>query len=142
MPPHGPSCGTECDHSELERGEEFTLYSQIDLDGVQCLNAVDIRNTKLIFKTWENRFDQVHYLESDSDETLIIQIPFTSSIKLKSIAILGFNDETFINRQDVDFDTVDSIEPTQEWDLIQSVPQNVIPEYPTKLTKFSKYILK
>ncbi|KAJ3212358.1 hypothetical protein HDU67_003875 [Dinochytrium kinnereticum] len=42
----------------------------------------------------------------------------------------------FINRDDVDFDTVESISPEQEWELVQE-PGREIPEYPTKIAKFS-----
>jgi hypothetical protein len=44
--------------------------------------------------------------------------------------------KVFINRDDVDFDSVEGIEPTQSFELIRDVPHNIIPEYQTKLTKF------
>ena len=45
--------------------------------------------------------------------------------------------KAFVNREDVDFDSVESITPDQTWDLIRDVPRDVLPEYPTKITKFS-----
>jgi hypothetical protein len=37
---------------------------------------------------------------------------------------------SYINREDVDFDNVDSFTPTQEWELIQT---NNVAEYQTRL---------
>ncbi len=43
--------------------------------------------------------------------------------------------KAFINREDIDFDNVESMEATQEWELIR-LEREEMPEYPTKLTKF------
>jgi hypothetical protein len=62
---------------------------------------------------------------------------------LKSIALLGLHEEApsqmkaYVNREDVDFDTVESMQADQEWDLVRDVPRDTLPEYPTKITKFS-----
>ena len=64
-------------------------------------------------------------------------------MKLKSIAVLGlFEDapssmKAFVNREDVDFDSVDSMTADQEWELAVDVPRNTLPEYPTRISKFS-----
>ncbi|KAJ3118368.1 hypothetical protein HDU96_002210 [Phlyctochytrium bullatum] len=70
-------------------------------------------------------------------------IRFTGSVKLKSIAVRGGPGDSnpskmlaFINRDDVDFDSVDGIKPEQEWELVME-PGREIPEYPTKIAKFS-----
>ena len=143
------SCGHEhpdgiCDHSDADRGSEFLLNSQIDLKGIRCLNAEDDSKASKVFKNWDDRFSLTDILVSDSDEELIIFIPFVSSLKLKSISIMGLNDSTapskmkvFINCDDVDFDSVNSMTSTQEWDLVQFLARNMVPEYPTKLTKFT-----
>lgn len=144
---HSHSCGDEHhdhDHDGPDRGDEYTLYTQIDTEALQCLNEANPGSIKKIFKPHDSRFDQTLYTESDADEQLIIHIPFVSSVKLKSIAILGFNDSSapakmkaFINREDVDFDSVESIHCTQEWDLVETVPRDQMPEYPTRMAKFS-----
>ncbi len=72
------------------------------------------------------------------------EISFAGQVKLKSIAILGDFEQApsqmkaFTNREDVDFDSVESILPDQEWELVRDVPRQTLPEYPTKLTKFSQ----
>jgi hypothetical protein len=43
---------------------------------------------------------------------------------------------SFINREDLDFDTVDSTKADQEWELIR-IEDKEVPEYPCKLTKFT-----
>ncbi|KAH6571922.1 hypothetical protein BASA50_009965 [Batrachochytrium salamandrivorans] len=141
---HGHDHGHDHDHDGPDRGEEVTLFSQIDLDSVRCLNEATQGSARKVFRPWHQRFDESEYIESDADEQLIIFIPFTGSVKLKSIALLGFNDATapsnmkvFINRQDIDFDSVESTGCQQEWDLIETVPRNSIPEYPTRMAKFA-----
>lgn len=53
-------------------------------------------------------------------------MPFTCAVKIKSISVVGSAVETdsnaselqvFLNRDDVDFDNVDSLDPTQGWEL-------------------------
>ncbi|CAG8622328.1 14834_t:CDS:2, partial [Dentiscutata heterogama] len=101
----------EHNHDGPDRGTETSLYSCIDRDNVRCLNE--------------------SAPESDVDEQLILFIPFTGSVKLKSISIKsGPGDscpskmKAYINREDIDFDTVDSYTATQEWELISS-PDNI-----------------
>ncbi|KAJ3323453.1 hypothetical protein HDV06_001730 [Boothiomyces sp. JEL0866] len=132
-----------CDHI-VDEGAEMSLYSQINLTSTRCLNAEDENAFNDIFKPWDDRFDISRVVKSDADEQLIMYVPFTSNIKLKSIAILGLNDHSqpsklkvYINRQDVDFNTVESIEPTQEFECLQSCPRGAVPQYLTKVTKFT-----
>ncbi|CAG8631694.1 23723_t:CDS:2 [Cetraspora pellucida] len=89
----------------------------------------------------KNHFIRLHcqFVESDVDEQLILFIPFTGSVKLKSISIKsGPGDscpskmKAYINREDIDFDTVDSYTATQEWELISN-PDNI--EYITRMAK-------
>ncbi|EGF83993.1 hypothetical protein BATDEDRAFT_85497 [Batrachochytrium dendrobatidis JAM81] len=142
----GHNCSDEHDHDHdgPDRGEEVTLISQIDLDNVRCLNEAISGSVKKVFRPWDKRFDEGQFVESDADEQLIIFIPFVSSVKLKSIALLGNNDasapscmKVFINREDIDFGSVESTGCQQEWELVETIPRGVIPEYPTRMTKFA-----
>jgi len=42
---------------------------------------------KRCFKPWDERLSREKFVESDDDQTLIFNIPFICSIKLKSICI-------------------------------------------------------
>lgn len=145
---HG-CCGDEDGHDhELDgpEGEKYTLYQQIDLDHIICLNEEENGSAKKVFKPWVDRFTETPFVVSDSDEQLIIHIPFISSVKVKSIAVIGGpGDSTpssmwgYANRDDLDFDSVNDIEPDQKWELIPPKRGNNLyfPEYRTKVAKFS-----
>lgn len=75
-------------------------------------------------------------VKSDSDCELLFNIPFTGSLKLKSIVVIGPNDEThpakmklYKNKPGMTFDDVGA-ECDQEIDLIQD-PNGII-VYPLK----------
>nr|CAG8457982.1 15822_t:CDS:10 [Entrophospora candida] len=114
-------------------------------DNVRCLNESEIESGKNVIKPWNERNDTakvlllLQFVESDSDEQLILLIPFTGSVKLKSIFIKSDSGEdcprllkVYINREDIDFDNVESFTATQEWELIQT---NDVAEYQTRITK-------
>ncbi|CEP19394.1 hypothetical protein [Parasitella parasitica] len=138
---HNEHC--EHDHDDLpESGEQFILYSKIDLENVRCLNESEPNSGKLTIRPWDQRQEDSKYVESDADEQLIFFIPFTGSVKLRSICLRTDCSDSapskmkvFINRDDVDFDTADSYTSTQEFELVQG--SNEVVEYGTKITKFS-----
>ncbi|KAI9264837.1 galactose-binding domain-like protein [Sporodiniella umbellata] len=131
------------DHDDLpESGEQFLLYSKIDLDNVRCLNEAEANSGKQVIRPWHERMDDSKVLESDADEQLIVYVPFTGSVKLRSICLRTDGSESapskmkvFINREDVDFDVAESYRPIQEFELVQS--SNEVVEYGTRITKFS-----
>ncbi|GAA5806203.1 galactose-binding domain-like protein [Helicostylum pulchrum] len=138
---HDEHC--EHDHSDLpDSGEQFLLYSKIDLDNVRCLNESEPNSGKKVIRPWNERMDDLKLVESDADEQLIVVIPFTGSVKLRSICLRTDPTDSapskmkvFINRDDVDFDTADSYTPVQEFDLVEG-SNNVI-EYGVRITKFT-----
>ena len=44
--------------------------------------------------TWSPDLDQVDVVESDADEELLINIPFTGDVKLKGIIVIGGEEDT------------------------------------------------
>ncbi|KAG9290929.1 hypothetical protein G9A89_011079 [Geosiphon pyriformis] len=164
------------DHEGPERGFEESLYSQIDRDSVRCLNESEIGSGKNVIKPWNEREDttkvwvkffpesfikdyllnMVHFqfLESDVDEQLLLFIPFTGNVKLKSIWIKAgpgsscpaklnvsiatnttdFIDFSYINQDNLDFDAVETYLPTQTWELLET---REIVEYTTRISKMS-----
>lgn len=80
-------------------------------------------------------------MESDADDQLILRIPFTGSIKLRSLLLkTGPGDQTptkvalFSNQPSMDFNDVSDKVPVQEFDIPQD--RNVA-EYAVKTAKFN-----
>lgn len=97
-----------------------------------------------VVKPWHERQDLTHYLESeDDDEQLLLRIPFTANVKLRSISLLGEGGaqapkqlKIYINKPELDFSDVldDANQPVQTLDLVQS--RDVV-EYPVRPAKFN-----
>ncbi|KAK9687250.1 PITH domain [Popillia japonica] len=88
MPPHGHSCEGDNNHHESpETGLEYSLYAKIDRENLECLNEAVDGSGKTIFKPWEERLNFNVHVESDADEELLFNIPFTGNVKLKLYAL-------------------------------------------------------
>lgn len=75
-------------------------------------------------------------MESDADEELLINIPFTGNIKLKGITVIGANDEShpnkvrlFKNRPRMTFDGA-TVKADEEFELERNPTGDL--EYPIK----------
>ncbi|CAL8085320.1 unnamed protein product [Calicophoron daubneyi] len=83
---HGGRC---CHSLQIENpAEAFSVYKFIDISSVECLNESVSGSGKLVFKPYEDRRSS-SFVESESDEELLFNIPFTANIKLKGIIISG-----------------------------------------------------
>eukprot|EP00051_Salpingoeca_urceolata_P015254 m.196911 g.196911 ORF g.196911 m.196911 type:complete len:217 (-) comp18337_c0_seq1:44-694(-) len=129
------------DHDDPERGEEQTLFAYIDTTKMRCFNESQIGAVKNIIRPWDQRLDKSTWVESDADEQLIIFIPFTADIKLKSITVVGGEGDqhpatvkVFKNREDIDFDTVEDLDPVQQFEL--QPDSNATIEHQTRISKF------
>jgi len=144
---HGGSCGGGCNgdhdhqHDSPEMGVEYSLYTKIDKDNLTCLNEAVDGSCKNIFKPWEERLNFETFVESDVDEELLINIPFTGNVKLKGIIICAPDDTThpnrvrlYKNRPHMTFDDTQT-DPVQEFHLNRD-PTGML-EYPLKAVSFS-----
>ncbi|XP_039116546.1 LOW QUALITY PROTEIN: PITH domain-containing protein 1 [Dioscorea cayenensis subsp. rotundata] len=122
---------------------EFSLYKHIDFSKARALNEAVAGSVKSVFKAWEHRLDNTEgFLESnDGDPELIVFIPFTSDVKIRSISVVGGAGGTspskmraFINREGIDFSDAQNMQPIQEWDLVENL-QGVL-EYQTRYSRF------
>ncbi|XP_062202032.1 uncharacterized protein LOC133904559 [Phragmites australis] len=122
---------------------DWSLYNHIDIPKVVALNESVPGSVKSVFKPWEQRLDTSGgFLESnEGDPELLIFIPFTSDVKIKSISVVGGADGTspsrmraFINREGIDFSDTQNMQPVQEWELAENL-QGVL-EYQTRYSRF------
>nr|KJB65598.1 hypothetical protein B456_010G102800 [Gossypium raimondii] len=112
------------DHSceDHDCSSNWSLYKHIDLAKVTALNEANPGSVKSVFKAWEERLNSSgERLESnEGDPELLVYIPFTSDVKIKSISVVGGADGTspsklrvFINREGIDFSDAQSMQPVQ-----------------------------
>ncbi|XP_054026661.1 PITH domain-containing protein 1 isoform X2 [Dryobates pubescens] len=123
---------------DQERGAAWGLYLRIDRQRLQCLNERREGSGALVFRAWEERKDRTQFVESDDDEELLFNIPFTGNVKLKGVIVVGEDDEThpaemrlFKNIPHMSFDDTGR-EPDQMFSLNRDPAGEL--EYPTKLT--------
>ncbi|XP_065786116.1 PITH domain-containing protein 1 isoform X2 [Muntiacus reevesi] len=90
----GCRCAAEREEPPEQRGLAYGLYLRIDLERLQCLNESREGSGRGVFKPWEERTDRSKFVESDADEELLFNIPFTGNVKLKGIIIMGEDDDS------------------------------------------------
>ncbi|KAM3176792.1 hypothetical protein ACTXT7_005808 [Hymenolepis weldensis] len=131
-----------CEHIQAaeDTAHLYNLYKYIDMENLVCLNERVADSGKKVFKPFEERKDSNTFVESDVDEELLFNIPFTGSIKLKGIIIAAENGEThpasvaiFKNRSYMTFDDTNAA-PDQCLELHED-PNGEI-TYPLKVMKF------
>nr|XP_012134804.1 PREDICTED: PITH domain-containing protein GA19395 isoform X1 [Megachile rotundata] len=134
-------CGCGGAHNEGELGVQYNLYEKIDIENVECLNECEEASGATVFKPWEKRLDKNKYVESDVDNELLFNIPFTGNIKLKGLIVIGGEDDfhpnkvkLYKNRPHMTFDNT-AVEPEQEFELC--VDTHGVHEYSPKVVKFS-----
>jgi len=140
-----PNCSDEHDHDhDHDHGsndaQPNSLYDRVDHPNVVASNGTEPDFPKVI-KPWHMRMDETISLESEVDGELIVRIPFTGSVKLRSILLkTGPGEETptkvciYASEEILDFDSVRDKKPTQEFDIPQS---RDVGEYSVKPAKFS-----
>ncbi|XP_057959104.1 uncharacterized protein LOC131151729 [Malania oleifera] len=133
------------DHSceDHDCGSDWSLHNHIDKSKVSALNEAVHGSVKSVFKAWDQRlnYSEGHLESNDGDPELLVFIPFTSDVKIKSISVIGGADGTspskmraFINREGIDFSDAQSMLPVQEWNLAENM-QGML-EYQTRYSKF------
>ena len=142
--------GHSCEHDHGEQGdgaeglaEEWGLYREVDTTRLSCLNEAEPDSLKRVLRPWDQRTDtSLPLLTSDADEQLLMCIPFTSPVKIRSICVIGAGGpenpaamKAFVNHESMDFSSADTTRAVQEWQLVERNPMGDV-HYPTKYTKF------
>ncbi|TFK19698.1 thioredoxin Trp26 family protein [Coprinopsis marcescibilis] len=134
---HHEGCGH--DHLGNDLGPQDSLFSQIDRPNVIALNGA--HKGSVVIKPWNEREDNSQYLESDADDQLILRIPFTSNVRLRSLLLkAGPGGKTpekitlYANAPHLDFESVNDRNPSQELEIVQG---NSVGEYPLRTVKFN-----
>ncbi|KAF8896495.1 galactose-binding domain-like protein [Infundibulicybe gibba] len=142
---HDDNCAHEShdhdhDHDHpSETGSKDNLFQHIDRSNVVALNASG--QGPEVIKPWHERLDESKALESDADDQMIIRIPFTGSVKLRSLLLkTGPAGQTpskvalFVNEPSLDFDDISDRTPIQEFDIPQG---REVGEYSIRTAKCS-----
>jgi hypothetical protein len=64
-----------CDHEPTNESVEWSIFSRIDTDNLQCLNEAVDESCKKIFRPWEERLSKDYVVKSDVDQELLFNIP-------------------------------------------------------------------
>ncbi|KXJ97171.1 PITH domain-domain-containing protein [Microdochium bolleyi] len=134
----------EHDHSDdITPALQHSLYQHINFDAVNTMNEeVTGSGRAVVRKTWAERLQEQPELASDADEQILMTVPFTGQVKLHSILLRTSPSDSaprtlrvFINRDDLDFDSAEELQPTQEFELSQT---SQVQELPVKRALFGK----
>jgi hypothetical protein len=112
-----------CCHGDSSHGVE--LLQAIDIGGVTCLNEAIPGSCINVFKAACSRDDRSKWLDSaEGDADLMLNIPFTSTIQLRSVCVSGGDIphsparvRLFVNRPDLDFGAAADAAAAQELTL-------------------------
>eukprot|EP00164_Ancoracysta_twista_P002364 GFYU01003127.1.p2 GENE.GFYU01003127.1~~GFYU01003127.1.p2 ORF type:complete len:180 (+),score=60.93 GFYU01003127.1:27-542(+) len=118
------------------------LFDAVDFTGCEVLNQKSGQTIKSLIK---NRDDDLA-LVSDSDEQLLISIPFQEKVKIHSLSVRAPADDSaprtiklFANKNSLGFDDVSDLEPVQtiviEKDDLAAKDDNTL-IIPLKFVKF------
>lgn len=130
------------DHSKPEDAEGDSLYPYIDIPKLRCLNAEEAQHVHFPFKPHYDRRDREKFLDSQEDDPeLILFIPFTEAVSIRSICISGGQEGTspkeiklFANRDDIDFSNASDLPGLQKIELAEDFLAEI--DYPVQQRKF------
>jgi hypothetical protein len=140
---HGPDCN--CSQCTLGEQEEMIvdLTSTVATDEVFALNEKSHLSCQKLFKTREEMLNRTDYCESnDGDSDLIIYIPFSYQVNIRSMRIIGGENgmtpgkiKIFVNKKesDIDFDLKEA--KAEQEQLCEENPDGAM-SYPLKANKF------
>ncbi|KAK4692608.1 hypothetical protein P7C71_g4627, partial [Lecanoromycetidae sp. Uapishka_2] len=130
------------DHSdEVEPAVQTLIWKQIDFNNIRTLNESEPNaGARIVKKAYQQRLHADPELVSDSDEQLLMFVPFAGQLKLHAILIRADTSDScphtlkvYHNRDDLDFGTASDLSPTQTLTVSQT---NDVQELQVKRAKF------
>jgi hypothetical protein len=144
---HPSSCSdTHCSHTDSEHARaDESLFALIDVANVRALNGDSAAVRSVVLPHAERRQNALVARAELADAGLIVHVPFTACVKLKSITCASPTSASsprrvrcFANRTDIDFDNVDDAPCTQEFDLVADTAAQPDVEYAVKAAKWQR----
>ncbi|KAJ0165562.1 PITH domain-containing protein, partial [Colletotrichum tanaceti] len=126
----------EHDHSDdITPALQHSLYGHVNFDEVTALNESQIGSARAVVKkTWAERLDPEPEVVSDTDEQLLVNVPFTGQVKLHALLLRTSDSPSaprtlklFANRDDLDFTSAEDAHATQEFELSRTLQVQEIP---------------
>ncbi|KAL7277257.1 hypothetical protein ACG7TL_009110 [Trametes sanguinea] len=129
--------------SELQGVDLSSLYGSIDKYNVHGLNLTVPEDARNIIKPWNEREDTSKYADSGVDDQVIIHVPFTENVRLRSILLkLGRGESAprrlriYANRTNiVDFSEAEEITPQLDIRLFEG--ETAVHEYQLRAASFA-----
>eukprot|EP00899_Mesostigma_viride_P015638 jgi/Mesvir1/24075/Mv10797-RA.1 len=139
---HGGSCAHNHECDALGCAGDWSLWQNVNKDGVRCLNEAVPGSARSVFKSWSERLDfSTCLMSNDDDPELLLFVPFSSDVKIKGLSVVGGGGGSapskvriFINREDLDLSSAGDTAPVQEIELAEDSQGQL--EYPTRYAKF------
>jgi hypothetical protein len=95
-----------------------------------------------LIKPWEDREDEVKFVESNVDDQLMVHIPFTENVRIRSILLkVGRGDtaprhlDVYLNHPNIDFSDAESLQPHLKLALLEG--ESGVMEYPVRVAAFA-----
>ncbi|KAI1794449.1 galactose-binding domain-like protein [Ganoderma leucocontextum] len=125
---------------ELDLGN---LYRSIDKHNVHGLNLTVPEDAQALIKPWDERDDTSKFAESGVDDQIIIHVPFTQNVRVRSVLLkLGRGEVTprrmriYANHPNiVDFSEAEDIRPHLDISLLEG--ETGVAEYPLRAASFA-----
>lgn len=119
------------------------LYSVINRDSVYGLNLSVPEDAKAIIKPWDQREDTSQFIDSGVDDQVIIHIPFSQNVRIRSMILkIGRGESTprrlriYANHPTiVDFAEAEETKPQLELSLLEGEVSAT--EYPLRVAAFA-----
>ncbi|KAF9441752.1 DUF1000-domain-containing protein [Macrolepiota fuliginosa MF-IS2] len=129
--------------ASLAGGDASNLFSVIDRDNVHGLNLAVPEHAKELIKPWSERESTEMYADSGVDDQIIIHVPFTENVRLRSIVLkLGRGElaprhlRIFANHSTI-IDFADAETTKSQLDISLLEGEAGIVEYPLRVAAFA-----